>query len=272
MRQFSGADATAAISIAAPQAGDLAGFRKLVVTIAQRTQTKSFDFYLSDDGKRLLYANFFDMTVDPYAQVMKQIDLAGRPVRGPANAPVTLVLYDDYQCPFCAEFYATLMNEVTGKYADSVRVVTRDFPVSSAHHWARHAAANADCLADEAPVAFWQFTDAVHSHLDLLNHKYADPFSAKAYVLGSDPRFNALDQLTMQFGTAAGAPEQKLRACIVASDQRPIDASVAEGTKIGFGATPGIVINGEMLDGAISAEQLDAAIDRALRDASSQKP
>src|SRR5204863_5925465 len=135
VRVFAEAAPDAVITLGEPQPSEFPAFEKLSVTLEQHGKQRALEFLLARDRSRLLWTRAFDLTIDPYAAIMRKIDLAGRPARGPANAPVTVVLYDDLQCPFCAQFYITLFNEVMNRYRDRVSVVMKDFPLATSHLW-----------------------------------------------------------------------------------------------------------------------------------------
>src|SRR5262249_37433066 len=94
----------------------------------------------------------------------REIEIHSYPVRGAKNAKVTIVFFDDFQCPYAAYMYRTLFEEVLKDYADRVKVVLRETPNTEIHTWARHAAINAECLAARNHDAYWQFSDYVHAH------------------------------------------------------------------------------------------------------------
>jgi protein-disulfide isomerase len=242
---------------------EMPGYRVLPVTIADQGKTRSFDFLISADGKQMLYLSHFDLSADPYKEVMAKIDLRGRPARGAApGAPVTVVVFDDLQCPFCAKIYATLFNLVMADYRDRVRVVFKDFPVSEqTHPWSVHAAEDANCLLAQKEVGYWVFADYVHTHLQEMNDKYA---AAKTQ---NDAPFGPLDTLALSVAKKVKIDPEPLRACIAKQDRKAIDASLAEGYALGAGATPTIYINGERMEGAYSTEQLRAVLERALSEA-----
>jgi protein-disulfide isomerase len=242
---------------------EMPGYRVLPVTIEDQGKTRSFDFLISADGKQMLYLSHFDLAADPYKEVMAKLDLRGRPARGAApGAPVTVVVFDDFQCPFCAKMYATLFDLVMTEYRDRVRVVFKDFPVSEqTHPWSVHAAEDANCLLAQKEVGYWVFADYVHTHLQEMNDKYA---AAKTQ---NNAPFGPLDTLALSVAKKVKIDPAPLRACIATHDRKPIDASLAEGQALGAGATPTIYVNGERMEGAYSTEQLRAVLERALREA-----
>src|SRR5207237_5513847 len=86
--------------------------------------------------------------------------------------PVTVVMYDDFQCPFCAEQYIALMNEVMNSYRGRVKVLLKDFPLTESHPWAMDAAIAADCLAACSSDAYWAFADYVHTHQQAMTDRW----------------------------------------------------------------------------------------------------
>lgn len=81
-------------------------------------------------------------------------------VLGPADAPVTIVEFGDYQCPYCQYWHNAILPQLLATYADKVRYVYRDFPLTG-HPQAIPAAVAANCAAEQD--AFWKFHDALFS-------------------------------------------------------------------------------------------------------------
>jgi hypothetical protein len=88
------------------RSSEFANFDALTVTFSSPTKKQDFEFLLSHDHKTLLRLTKFDLTTDPYAETMKKIDVSGRPTRGNKDAKVTVVNYDDFECPFCSRMHA----------------------------------------------------------------------------------------------------------------------------------------------------------------------
>ncbi len=264
VRSYAGAKATATITLGERKQSEFSGFDVLPVTIEQDGTKKTFEFQVSKDGRRLLYINSFDLSEDPYLRAMKSIDLNGRPARGASDPKVTIVVYDDFQCPFCAKFYLTLFNEVMNNYRDNVRVVFKDFPLADAHPWATHAAVDANCLAAQSNDAYWSFADFVHTHQQHLNEDHRS---------GGTPNkvFLDLDDLAKQVIAGKKLDDATLTHCIATQKTDQIDASIAEGTKLGVSATPGIFVNGEQLEGALTTAEIKAAIEQALARSSMER-
>jgi len=254
VRVYSAAPPDSVVELGKARPAEIPGYYELPVTLHEGAESRSFTFLLSHDGKRLLYLKSFDLTEDPYARVMRSIDLSGRPTRGATGAPVTLVMYDDFQCPFCARMYITLFNEVMNRYRDRVRVVLKDFPVTDVHPWAMDAALAANCLNAAKPEAFWQFADYVHTHQQAMTAEWNAAHDALARRAEKDAQ-------------QSGADVAAVRACVARHDVAPIEKSLAEGHSLGVSATPALFVNGAFYEGALSAEQLRTALERALSEA-----
>ncbi len=179
---------------------------------------------------------------DPEADVNVRIrvDLAGAPARGPADAPITIVEWSDFQCPFCARVEETL-TRLRQEYPDKLRFVWRDMPLPF-HDQARPAAIAA--RAAGAQGKFWAMHDRLYAdHLAPLGRKR---FEQEAAELGLDGK---------RFGAALDAEAGK----------SAIDADILAGTKAGARGTPTFFINGKMLVGAQPYETFKARIDDELK-------
>ncbi len=240
---------------------DIAGYDSLKVTFEGAEKKQQYDFLLSKDSKTLLRVNRFDLTKDPYADVMSKIKTSGRPVRGNPSAKVVAVNFDDFQCPFCSNMHETLFPELLKEYGDRVAFIYKDYPLVEIHPWATHAAVNANCLMAQNEDAYWTFADYVHAHRQEVNQEK-----------GLENQFAALDRIAMQQGNAHKLDAGKLQSCIKAQNTDGVRASMKEGEDLGVQATPTLFINGEKVDGALPASELRQILDRALQQAGVPAP
>ena len=132
-------------------------FDALTITFDESGKKKDYEFLLAKDRKTLIRMTRIDLTKDPYAEVMKKIDVTGRPARGAKDAKVVAVNYDDFECPFCSRMHQTLFPGLLKEYGDKVQFIYKDFPQVEIHPWAMHAAVDANCLAAQSGDAYWQF-------------------------------------------------------------------------------------------------------------------
>ena len=160
-------------------------------------------------------------------------------VRGDAKAPVTIVEFSDFQCPFCKNTQATLKNILT-KYDGRVKLAFMDFPLREIHPQARTAAEAARCAGEQGK--FWEFHDAL----------FADQGKLKETDLAAHARTLGLDEKTFE-------------ACLASGKYKPkVEADAQEGAKVGVAGTPAFFINGVFLSGAQPQAEFERIIDMQL--------
>lgn len=241
---------------------DWPNYDSVTVTIGGDDGKKSdYKFLVSKDRNTMLRLVKFDLSKDPFAELMSKIDVTGRPIRGAKAAKVTAINFDDFECPFCSRMHQMLFPQLLKEYGDRVTFVYKDYPLVEIHPWATHAAVDANCLAAQNTDAYWDFADYIHSNQREVSSEKTP-----------DARFAALDKLTMLQGQKHNVDTVKLQSCIKAQDESAVKASMKEGDGIGVSATPTMFINGEKIDGAVPIGDVRAALDRALKDAGQPVP
>lgn len=160
------------------------------------------------------------------------------PVVGPADAPITLVEYSDYQCPYCHKAQESV-DQVMAKYAGKVRFVHQEYPLS--FHPRAFAASLAARCADEQGK-FWDY------HRDLMLNP------------------GSLEEADLQKrATSLGLDAAKLQACITSGKYDPIvKAALDSGTAVGVNSTPTFFINGRRVTGAQPFEAFQRVIEEEL--------
>jgi protein-disulfide isomerase len=142
----------------------IAGVQKGSLTFDIPGQGKrSESFYITEDKRFLLLGQIVDLTVDPFVEIMKKIDISDSPSKGPEGAKVKIVEYSDFQCPYCARAFATIEGDVLKKYGKKVRFIYKHFPLPM-HNWAVDAAIGADCAYLQNKKAFWGFYDKLYKN------------------------------------------------------------------------------------------------------------
>jgi len=161
----------------------------------------------------------------------------GRPVRGSAKAPIELIEFSDFQCPFCQRANPTV-EQVLKTYGDKIKFVYRHYPLPN-HPNARPAAEASACA--EAQGKFWEYHDRLFA-----NPSLNDPdLKAHAAALGLD---------TEKFNTCFDNRQQKAG----------IDKDIADGEAVGVTGTPAFFINGRSVEGAQPFEAFKRVIDEEL--------
>jgi protein-disulfide isomerase len=243
------------------QRSDFANYDAVKIIFLKGTRKDDYDFLLSKDAKTLIKMTKLDLTKDPNAEVMKKLDVKGRPTRGNKDAKVVIVNYDDFECPFCSRMHQTLFPQIYKEYGDRVLFIYKDYPLAEIHPWAIHAAVNANCLAQQNNDAYWDFADYLHANQQVVNGQQ-----------GHDAQLAFLDKAAALEGQQHSVDATKLAACVKAQDESGVKASLQEGDSVGVSATPTLFVNGEEMDGALPIAELRAVLDRALTQAGVQPP
>lgn len=253
--------ATVKVALTAPRPSEFPNYDSVTATFDDGSKKQNYDFLLSKDRNTLIRMTKMDLSKDPYEEVMKKIDVKGRPVRGNANAKVVVVNYDDFQCPYCARAHETMFPALLKEYGDRVAFIYKDFPLSEIHPWAIHAAVDANCLAAQSNDAYWEFADYMHANRQTVN-------GAK----GLPAQFDAIDKIALTTGDKFKLDSGKLQACVKAQKDDAVRASMKEGEALGVSGTPTMFVNGQMLDGARPASEIRALFDNALQQAGVSAP
>jgi protein-disulfide isomerase len=170
-------------------------------------------------------------------EFVQEFNLAGSPFKGAANAPVTIVLFTDFQCPYCAKIVPVL-NQVLESNKGKVKLVFKNFPLNT-HQYARKAAAAA--LAAGKQGKFWEFHDRLFQNYNRLNDQV---LQEQAQQLGLDMQKFEKEMNDPQIGQA-------------------INQDYQEGMRVGVRGTPTIYVNGALLKNT-NPEGFQAAIDKEL--------
>jgi protein-disulfide isomerase len=246
------------VTIGATSKSDFPGFENLPITFSKNGKQSVVNFLLSSDGNTVARLEKFDISHNPG----DTISIQNRPVRGVPDAKVTIVNFDDLECPYCARMHQQLFPALQDHYKGLVKFYYKDFPLVEIHPWAMHAAVDSGCLADQNGDAYWRFVDYLHAHSD----EVAGP-AHDAQQAGK-----TLDKMTHDEGERSKLDLAKLDACVAKQDEAPVRASMKQGDSLGVNGTPTLFINGERISGVLPVAELNVAIDRALREAGVQPP
>jgi protein-disulfide isomerase len=159
-------------------------------------------------------------------------------IQGPADAPVTLVEYGDYQCPYCGAAYP-IIKEVQARMGERLRFVFRNFPITTSHPNAEQAAEVAEAAATQG--RFWQMHDLLYENQKRLR----DP-DLRAYAEQLGLEIEQLDQELAEHVHAARVREDFM-----------------SGVRSGVNGTPTFYVNGARHDDSYDLETLLAVLERA---------
>ncbi|MEW6408049.1 MAG: DsbA family protein [Patescibacteria group bacterium] len=168
-------------------------------------------------------------------------------IRGDKNAPITLVEYSDFQCPYCKKFNPT-MQQVMQEYSGKVRWVYRHFPLSF-HQNAQKSAEASECAGEQNK--FWEYSD-----------KLFENSQADGTGLNTDD--------LKRYAKELGLNTSKFNDCLASGKfTSKVNADMASGQAAGISGTPGTILidkngNTQLISGALPYEQIKAKIDAAL--------
>jgi len=161
-------------------------------------------------------------------------------IRGPIDAPLTLLEYGDFECPHCGAAHA-IIEQVRARLAPRLRFVYRHFPLTNVHPHAEAAAEAAEAAG--AQGRFWEMHDRLFEHQDALED---DDLVTHGRMLGLD-----LEQFVEELGTGVHAPR--------------VRRDFLSGVRSGVNGTPSFYINGVRHDGGYDAASLLGALEASLR-------
>ena len=173
------------IAVGQRSPSEFTGYDNLKVTLSLGQKTKDLDFLISKDNKTLMSVSKIDLTKDPYADIMNKIDIKGRPYRGNKDAKVLVVVYADYQCPFCRRHAQQVLPELLKNYVDTgkLKFVMKEFPIPNLHPQAEGASQAALCAQDQGK--YWEMHDRLFGNQQALDEKGLE---ASAQALGLDTK------------------------------------------------------------------------------------
>jgi protein-disulfide isomerase len=247
------------VTLGARKPSQIPGFDTLPVTLSRGANPTVIDFLISTDSKTLARLEKFDLLNDP----LFSINVAGRPIRGNPAAKVTVISFDDLECPYCAQMHRTLFPATLEHYKDKVRFIYKDYPLPpDMHPWAMRAAVDANCLAAQSTDVYWSYVDYLHSHGQEVSGE--DRNLAK-----SD---DALNRIARQQATLGKLDAARLDACLARQDESQVRASMKEAESLRIDGVPALFVDGERINGVIPQAQLWMVIDRDLRAAGVEPP
>ncbi|MGH7864083.1 MAG: DsbA family protein [Candidatus Binataceae bacterium] len=219
-----------------------------------RGETVTVTLFIDRAMTKLVIGQYLDLTRDPWGRIdISKAHLSDRPELGPADAPVTVVEFADFECPHCARAYAALETLVRNTHKGQVRLIYKSFPLNG-HPWAQRAAVAAECGRLQNPDAFWEFAREFYANQGTITLQNL-PDHTKPVVsrLGLDVKV---------FDACMAAPVAAQRVVEDQSDGRALKVS----------STPTIFVNGIALVGPddnvveyVIAEELKESKKRAAR-------
>ena len=164
-------------------------------------------------------------------------------IRGNPSAPITIVEYSDFECPFCRQFHPTVQQAME-EYGDQIRWVYRHFPLTQIHPNAQPAAEASECVAEQkGSDGFWQFADAMFADQARLGTAF---YREVAGQIGVN---------LAQYDTCVSSRKY----------EEKVTSQQAEGVRLGITGTPGSFVNDTPVRGALPYENIKTIIEAELQ-------
>lgn len=167
------------------------------------------------------------------------VSTRGVAMLGDSSAPVTIVEFTDFQCPFCGRHATTTFPALESGdiKAGKVRYIVRDFPISEIHPWALKAAVAARCAGDQSETAYWRYHDALFANQRTL-----------------------ADSLFPVLATQTRLDTARFNACRASGRfDKAIQNDRADAMKLGLNATPTFVVGRSQSDGKVTGRVIRGA-------------
>ncbi len=219
------------VEIGDPKPSALAGFSEVSVHASQGEASADETLYVSKDGQRILRGSVFDVTQNPFKPELDKLHTDLQPSMGTPGAPVVIVEFSDFECPYCKDEAKALRANLLATYPKEVRFYFKDLPLASIHPWAMQAALAGRCIFKQNPAAFWDYHDWIY---EAQGDVTADNLKSKILEFVKGRQIDAL-QLEHCMDSKATQPE--------------IDKSIAEARSLGVTGTPTLFVNGRLLTG-----------------------
>ena len=246
VRHIQAWDRSISMEIADPKPAPMEGFYEINIHAYKGQASQDLVYYVSKDGRHILQGNLYETAENPFKPDLDKLKgiTALSPNYGTQGAPVVIVEFSDFQCPYCRDEAKTLRANVLKEYPKEVHLYHLDMPLEAVHPWARPAAIAGHCVFKQNAGAFWEFYDWIYDHQSDIT-----PENLKAKVLDWAKGKESIDSL-------------QLNRCIDTKEPDPeITLSLDEAKKLQINSTPTFFVNGRRMSGAIEWANMKHIID-----------
>lgn len=233
-----------ALELGKPEPSEIEGFDLVSLTLRVGEKSQVEKLFVSKSGRHYILGGFKDLSVHPDQERLKKMDLGESAYRGKKAAPVQVVEYTDFQCPYCERGYLIMRDQVMKKYPDKVRWIYKSLPLGF-HPWARPAAVAVECAKRQGLDRFWDMHDSI---FDKQREITAQNAEAKFAALAKEHKLDG----------------GKFSACFDKEETAAfVDKDAEEARLLGISGTPAFVVNGHLIPGA-DGETIERIVDESL--------
>ncbi len=241
-----------------PSPGPFPGMSYRTVTLVNPEnpgQKVEVEVFSDAGGKKLLIAQHYAVvdTANPWDRAdLKQLHLDDRATLGPDTAPITIIEFGDFECPYCAHAFDEIETVVNTTYKGRVRLVWKNFPLTM-HAWAEQGAVAAECAREQNPAKFWDFARDLYRDQTEIN-----PQNLRTHI----------DSYTSSLGLDA----KSMNACILGKTAEDrVQEDLKDGQAININSTPTFLVNGIPVIGLPSSKIFDFVVDSQLQEQHASK-
>jgi len=237
-------DSRIGVQISDPKPDEIPGFSEVTVRASMGLQSQDIVFHVSKDGKKIVQGVVYDIGQNPFQAELDKLKTEGAPGMGTSGAPVAIVEFSDFECPYCKEEAKLLRDNLLSTYPTQVKLYFKEFPLEPVHPWAKRAAMAARCVQRQGLDAFWAFHDWIFAHQDQIT-----PDNLRDQVMDWAKGQSQID------GTKLGqCMDNKLT-------EAEVDKTETQGHDLAVNSTPTLFVNGRRIEKAIDWASLKSIID-----------
>lgn len=213
-------------------------------------QSVNAELFTDHGGDQFILGQMYDVKQDPWQRTdLRALHLNDRPALGAAEAPVTIVEFADFECPFCARAFGVIETMVHTTYKDKVKLIYKSYPLNG-HPWAMRAAQAAECGRLQNPAAFFEFARDFYASQGVINPKN-------------------VDEHAQQTAKRLGLDSAILKACMDGkSAQQRVQEDAQDGAAVAVTSTPTFFVNGVRVVGLPEEKAFDYVVKSQIEEAS----
>jgi protein-disulfide isomerase len=246
------------IQLGPPSPGPFAGMSSRTVTLVNPQspdQKVEIEIFTDETGKQVLIAQHYAVvdSANPWERIdLKQLHLDDRATLGPANAPITIIEFGDFECPYCARAFSEIETVVSTTHKDRVRLIWKNFPLN-VHPWAEQGAVAAECAREQNPASFWSFARNLYRDQNEIN-----PQNLRTHI---DSYVGSLS-----------LDGKAMNACILGKTAEDrVQQDMKDGNAAHINSTPTFLIEGIPVIGLPSSNVFDFVINGQLQERHASK-
>ena len=234
------------VELGDPKPSTVEGLNQVTLHASAGAQVLDQVLLASLDGKKVITGVVYDLGQNPFQSELSKLGSVSGPSLGTPGAPVVVVLFNDFQCPYCRDMARMLRENLVAGYPKQVRLYLNDFPLEQIHSWAMSAAMAGRCVFRQNPITFWQYHDWV--------------FEQQAQITPQN-----LKTKFMEFAQGRQLELLGLERCVDNKEtEGEVRSAIALAQSLKVDATPTLFINGRRVPAQISWAQLKRIIDNEL--------